>query len=130
MLQIIHWFTVFYVIVLTLLLELPSVPQEVDPVPAPLAIFKHLVAFTLLGFLVELGRWKKSMLFWLSMLTLYSVGTEVLQGLLHPICNRFFDWQDIVHNIVGVLLGTLIGHFCRPLVKKLSESLDKKGEND
>ena len=127
MLRIIRLFTVFYVLVLTLLLELPSVPQEIDPVPASLANYKHLVAFTLLGFFVELGRFKRSMRFWVSLLILYAIGTELLQWLLHPICHRFFGWEDILNNIVGVLLGTFIGYFCRPLIKRPSELLDKRG---
>ena len=117
MLRFVHCSTIFYVIVLTLLLEMPSVPPEIDPVPEPLAICKHLVAFTILGFLVELGRTKKPILFWMSMLLLYAISTEFLQGLLQPICYRVFDWHDMLHNIIGVFLGTLIGHFCRPLMK-------------
>ena len=113
MLRHIHWATIFYVIVLTLLLEMPSIPPEIDPVPTPLAICKHLVAFTILGFLVELGRKKKSLLFWMSILLLYAIGTECLQGLLQPICHRVFDWHDMLHNVIGVFLGALLGHFCR-----------------
>jgi len=119
MLRIIHRFTIFYVIALTLLLELPSIGQEFVPDNEPAAGYAHLITFTLLGFLVELGRCKKSMLFWAGILILYSLGTEVLQGLLYPICQRFFDWQDILYNLCGVLLGTLTGHYCRPLVRKL-----------
>jgi len=118
LLRITQWFTIFYFIVLTLLLELPSVPQEIDPVPGPLAGYKHLIAFTLLGFLVELGRYKKSMLFWVGVLCLYAIGSEVFQWLLHSICHRYFDWEDILHNVVGLLLGTLIGYFCRPLINQ------------
>lgn len=116
MLRLIHLSTIFYAIVLTLLLEMPSVPPEIDPVPEPLAICKHLAAFTILGFLVELGRTKKSILFWMSILLLCAISTEFLQGLLQPICHRVFDWQDMLHNVMGVFLGTLIGHFCRRLV--------------
>ena len=125
MLRIVHCFTIFYVIVLVLLLELPSVPPEIDPVPEPLAICKHLAALTLLGFFVELGRTKKSMFFWVSLLLLFAIGTEFLQGLLQPICNRIFDWHDMFHNILGVCLGMFIGHFCRPLAQRL----DKREKN-
>ena len=127
MLRFIHLLTILYAVILTLLLELPSVPQDIDPVPAPLAIYKHLIAFTVLGILVELGRCRKSMLFWMCVLILYAIGTEILQGLLHQICNRFFGWEDIVLNILGILLGTFIGHFCRLFVKRPSETLDKMG---
>jgi len=115
MLKITRWFTVFYVIVLTLLLELPSV-RQVNSIGDPVAGYEHLIAFTLLGLLIELSRNKRSILFWVSVLFLYSFGTEILQGLLSPICHRVFDWRDFFHNVSGVLLGTLIGHFCRPFV--------------
>ena len=115
MLRMIRWFTVFYVIVLTLLLELPGI-RQVDFVDVSVAGYEHLITFTLLGFLVELSRNKQSILFWVGMLFLYSFGTEVLQGLLNPICHRVFDWRDLFHNVLGVLLGTLIGHFCRSFV--------------
>ena len=131
MLRIIHWFTIIYIIVLTLLLELPSVPPEIiETIGKPVVKYAHLVTFTLLGFLVELGRCKRSMRFWMSVLFLYAIGTEVLQWLLHPVCYRFFGWEDILNNIAGILFGTFIGHFCRPLVKRPSKSLDKKGENN
>ena len=127
MLQIIHWFTIFYVILLTLLLELPiDPPENLDPMIEPIVRHAHLIAFALLGFLVELGRCKKAVLFWGIMLILYAVGTEVLQWILHPICYRWFDLYDILNNVVGLFFGTLVGYFCQPLVKRPSETLDKK----
>jgi len=119
MLRIIHWFTIFYVIVLTLLLQLPVKAPEVVETVAGLAVrHAHLITFALLGFLVELGRVKKSMLFWVGVLIAYAVGTEVLQLILHPIFNRFFCWYDILNNIVGLSFGVLVGHFCRPFVNR------------
>ena len=125
MLRIIRLFTIFYVIVLTLLLELPGTQSLRPAVPA--SGYAHLITFALLGLLVELGRCKKSMLFWIGILALYALGTEVLQGLLNSIFHREFDWRDLLQDVLGMLLGTLTGHYCRPLVKRLSESLDKKG---
>ena len=116
----IHRVTICYIIALTLLLELPSLEPEFIPGGESTAGYAHLITFTLLGFLVEWGRCKKSTLFWAGILIVYALGTEVLQGLLYPLCHRLFDVQDIVHNLFGVLFGTLIGHFCRPLVKKLT----------
>jgi glycopeptide antibiotics resistance protein len=56
------------------------------------------------------------MFFSVSVLFLYSFDTEVLQGLMNPICHRVFEWRDLFQNVLGVLLGTVIGHFCRPVV--------------
>ena len=119
MLRIVHCCTIIYVIVLTLLLELPiKAPEVVEEIAGPLVRHAHLITFTLLGFLVELGRVRKSMLFWISILVAYAVGTECLQLLLNPICNRIFDWLDMLNNVFGLSFGVLIGHFCRPLVKR------------
>jgi len=127
MLRIVHLLTLFYVIVLTLLLEMPNVPSEYDPIPSPMAVCKHIAALSILGFLIELGRTRKSMTFWLGILLLYATTAEAMQWVLEPICHRYFDWQDMLHNVVGVLLGVLIGYFCRPLVKRPSKTLDKMG---
>ena len=118
-LRLIHWSAFLYLIVLTLLLELPSLPEEIAPLCETWAFSKHLAAFAILGFLVELGRSKGTMFFWVGVLIFYGIGTEVLQLLLHSLCNRFFAWEDILHNTLGVLLGTFIGHFCRPFVTSL-----------
>lgn len=100
---------------------MPSVPQEINPLGKSIVReYIHLITFALLGFLVEFGRDKRSMCFWLGMLALYSISSEVLQGILNPICHRTFALSDIVQDISGVLLGTLIGHYCRPLVKRPS----------
>ena len=129
LIRIIQRLTIFYVIVLTLLLELPVDPRFLHSLNSlePTEGYKHLIAFTLLGFLVELSRNQRSRFFWIGVLFCYSVATEILQGLLNPLFHRTFDWQDIVQNILGVWLGVFIGYYCRPLVRKLSESLDKKG---
>ena len=113
LIQIIRWFTILYVIVLTFLLELPA-PQRflfsLDFIEHTEG-YKHLIAFTLLGCLVELSRRKRSVFFWVNVLFIYSFGTEILQGLLSPICHRVFDWQDLVQDVLGILFGTLIGYF-------------------
>jgi hypothetical protein len=58
------------------------------------------------------------MLFWFNVLVAYSVATEVVQGLLNSICHRCFAWEDIGQDILGVLLGTLFGYFCRRWISK------------
>ena len=115
--RIIQWLAIVYVIILTLLLELPSEVAEEVPV-GMLSEYVHLCAFTLLGFLVELCRKNRSILFWVGLLVVYSFATEVTQGLLHTLCNRVFDGKDLVQNVLGILLGTAIGHYCRPLVQR------------
>ena len=125
LLRTIQWFTILYVIVLTFLLEMPVDPRllhHLDSIEATKG-YKHLIAFTLLGFLVELSRRKRSVFFWVGILFLYSLGTEVFQWLLNSLCHRTFDWRDILQNIFGVLLGTLIGYYCHPLVKRFSEKV-------
>ena len=114
---IIHRLAIVYVIVLTLLLELPSDVAEQVPV-GMVRVYTHLFAFTLLGFFVELSRKKQSFFFWIGFLFVYSFATEAMQWLLHPLCNRTFEWADLLQNVSGVLFGTVIGHYCRPFVQR------------
>jgi glycopeptide antibiotics resistance protein len=86
------------------------IPPEADG-------YEHLMIFALLGFLVEMSRKKRSIIFWACVLILYSFATEVLQGLLNPICHRFFTWNDLIQNILGVLIGIAIGYYFRPVIR-------------
>ena len=118
MLRILQGLTILYVIVLTILLEIPLDTPEMNPAGETVKGYAHLITFSLLGFLVELCRRKRSLFFWISVLFLYALGTEVLQWLLHPLCNRYFDWNDIFQNVLGVLLGTFVGYYCRLFVSR------------
>jgi glycopeptide antibiotics resistance protein len=113
--QTLRGITLLYVIVLTLLLELPTISLPKDPTGGGVEVNAHVVTFTLLGLLVELCRRKKSVFFWIGALLCYSLSTEVLQGLLHPICHRYFDWHDLFHDVIGVLLGIFLIYFIRTL---------------
>jgi len=115
--RIIQRLAIIYVIVLTFLLELPSDVAEEVPVGILMG-YTHMFAFALLGFLVELSRKKRSILFWVGLLVMYSFATEVMQWLLHPLCNRSFEWADLLQDVVGVLLGTAVGHYFRPFVQR------------
>ncbi|MDR0521390.1 MAG: VanZ family protein [Planctomycetaceae bacterium] len=106
--RILRGVTVCYVIVLTILLEMPAAVRAENPVP-PARGYEHLITFTLLGVLVELGRRQKSFLFVLILLSVYSVGTEIVQGCLSPICHRTCDTQDLIQDIAGILLGLFAG---------------------
>jgi VanZ family protein len=122
MLRLIQLLTVFYVVVLTLLLEMPSSAREIAVSASQWwEGYEHIITFAGLGFLVELSRVKKSILFWMSVLLLYALATEVLQGLLSPICNRSCNLDDLIQNIVGILLGIPVGYFCRPIIKRSSD---------
>ena len=120
--KIIQWFTIFYVIALTFLLEMPSGFFSGTSLGSlePARGYAHLITFTLLGFLTELCREKRSFLFWVCVLILYALATEVFQGLLSPICYRTFDLRDICQNTLGIALGTSLGYFCRPFIIKPS----------
>jgi len=117
--RIIQWVTIFYVIVLTFLLEMPSSlhSEASSMVIEPAKGYTHLMTFMLLGFLTALSREKRSLLFWGCVLLLYAFTTEVLQGLLHPFFQRTFDVKDLCQNSLGIVLGIALGHFCRPLIK-------------
>jgi hypothetical protein len=112
MLRFLHYITACYVVFLTLLLWLPDPrvllygwqPSEET------GGYAHLITFSLLGFLVELGRRKKSRSFWIGMLVFYTFLTEIVQEML-PI--RSFEWQDIRQDLCGMFVGIGLGILCR-----------------
>ena len=114
-----HILTGVYWIFLTLLLWLPD-PRALlwgwEPSEGPRG-YAHVITFLLLGLLVELGRRKKSILFWAGILVAYAFLTEVVQEML-PI--RAFDWDDIAQDLMGAFLGLGIGYLLRLVWTKLT----------
>ena len=104
--------TVAYWTFLTLLLWLPD-PRALlwgwEPTGGPRG-YAHIITFSLLGLLVELGRREKSILFWVGVLVAYTFLTEIVQEML-PI--RAFEWRDIFQDLIGAFLGLGIGFLLR-----------------
>ena len=104
--------TVAYWIFLTMLLWLPD-PRALlwgwEPAEGPRG-YAHIITFALLGLLVELGRRKKSLLFWVTVLAGYTFLTEIVQEML-PI--RAFEWGDILQDLVGAFFGLGVGYALR-----------------
>ncbi len=104
--------TTAYWVFLTLLLWLPD-PRVLlwgwEPAEGPRG-YAHVITFSLLGLLVELGRRKKSFLFWAGILIGYTFLTEIVQEML-PI--RSFDWGDVAQDLIGSFLGMGIGVLIR-----------------
>ncbi|MDR1964395.1 MAG: VanZ family protein [Planctomycetaceae bacterium] len=116
-LRLLHYTTIVYVVFLTLLLWLPN-PKELLYGWQPseeTGGYAHLITFFLLGFLVELGRRKKSLLFWIFLLVFYTFFTEIVQEIL-PI--RSFEWSDIFQDICGICLGLGSASLCRTIAAK------------
>ncbi|MGI5832831.1 MAG: VanZ family protein [Thermoguttaceae bacterium] len=61
----------------------------------------HTAAFFVLGFLFELARRRFPRRILYLLLILYGPLTEFLQ----PLTGRFFEWTDILEDIIGVSLG-------------------------
>jgi VanZ family protein len=119
-LRFLHFITACYAIFLTLLLWLPNPkvllygwqPSEQT------SNYDHLFTFMLLGFLVELGRRKKSQLFWVVLLLFYIFLTEIVQEIL-PI--RAFEWRDIIHDLCGITIGLGFAVLCRFVIRKIKK---------
>jgi VanZ family protein len=119
-LRFLHTITACYAIFLTLLLWLPNPkvllygwqPSEQT------GNYDHLLTFMLLGFLVELGRRKKSQLFWIVLLLFYTFLTEIVQEIL-PI--RAFEWRDIIHDLYGIAIGLGFAVLCRLVIRKIKK---------
>lgn len=93
-----------YVVFLTLLLWFPDPRQLLWGLQAGESTegYAHVLTFSLLGFLVEIGRRKKSVFFWATMLILYTFTTEIVQHFL-PV--RSFDVADILQDFAGIFIG-------------------------
>ncbi|MDR2705295.1 MAG: VanZ family protein [Planctomycetaceae bacterium] len=120
LLRFLHFITACYAVFLTLLLWLPN-PKDLLYGWQPseqTSGYSHLITFMLLGFLVELGRRKKSPLFWIVLLILYAFFTEIIQEIL-PI--RTFEWRDITQDLCGITLGLGIAVLCRFAIKKIKK---------
>ena len=107
-----HALTAVYWFFLTLLLWLPD-PRVLlwgwEPAEGPSGL-AHIITFSLLGLLVELGRRQKSLLFWTGVLVGYAFVTEIVQM---AIPYRSFEWEDIAQDLVGACLGLRAGHVLR-----------------
>ncbi|GHT23384.1 hypothetical protein FACS189419_07250 [Planctomycetales bacterium] len=106
------WVQWIYFTVITALLLSPGVPrlrrfgEEVDE-------YTHFIVFLLLGLLFELTRRKKGFEFWAVFLTLYSIGSELMQGILSPFFYRTCGMQDLVQDLAGVQFGMILSLICR-----------------
>ena len=113
--------TVVYWIFLTLLLWLPD-PRVLlwgwEPSEGPRG-YAHIITFSLLGLLIELGRRQKSFLFWAGVLIGYTFLTEIVQEML-PI--RAFEWEDIFQDLVGVFLGLGVGYVVKTVGRLTSHA--------
>jgi glycopeptide antibiotics resistance protein len=112
-----------YWVFLTVLLLVPSPATLVglQAVPAfPWGKFGiHLIAFTILGFLVNATRWPKR-LWWpmIAFVTGYAVTTEVLQLFVPHRTSRVMDG---VENLLGIALGSATYWLLLRLSGKLDE---------
>ncbi|MDR3233447.1 MAG: VanZ family protein [Planctomycetaceae bacterium] len=111
MLRCLHRFSWFYFTVLTLLL---LSPDFTEPLRRGIKAegYAHILVFGLLGLLFEAGRRKRTFEFWAAFLTLYAVGTEILQGALNPVCYRECDLNDMIQDLAGVQAGMVIARLC------------------
>jgi hypothetical protein len=111
MLRCLHFISWSYFAALTALLLSPDFSE---PLRRGIAgeNYTHVVVFGILGLLSELGRRKKTFAFWTVFLCVYAIGSEVLQGLMNPICHRVFDMNDLVQDCAGVQIGMVIGWVC------------------
>lgn len=107
-----------YVLFLTLLLWVPE-PKALIVHWEPgvkTASYSHILAFLLLGFLVELNRKKQSRFFWTTVLIGYALLTEIVQDML-PV--RSFEIADLIQNFAGIFLGLWVGGLCRLVLSTL-----------
>ncbi len=103
-LRFLRWATLGYAVLLTLLLWLPD-PRELlwgwQP-RGDVMGYSHLIAFSILGFLVELGRRERSFFFRATLLFGYTLLTEIVQELIP---HRSFELIDVAQDLAGLYFG-------------------------
>lgn len=92
-------------------------PNPFERVPLPIFHFSiiHAAAFFVLGLLFELARDRFPFIPVFLFLLAYGPLSEVIQ----PLTGRYFEWIDILEDLVGILLGVPAGHYLNLLLAKL-----------
>lgn len=68
-------------------------------------VFLHVAEFGALGFALALACWRENRRpYWVVFGLLFAVSDEVHQ---YFVPNRFFDWWDVVVDLVGVIAGVI-----------------------
>lgn len=98
-----------YFIFMAYMLLNPQPPIEF--IPEYTFSWLHFLAFSALGVLVGLARRNASWLYLLALLWGWSVGSECLQ----PYTGRYFEFLDIVQNVVGSTSGLFVVWLVRRL---------------
>ena len=75
----------------------------------------HAAAFFVLGLLFELARGRFPFVPVFLFLLAYGPLSEVIQ----PLTGRYFEWIDIIEDIVGILLGVPAGYYLKLLLAKV-----------
>ncbi len=65
----------------------------------------HLSIFAFLGFTLLMSFRKLNLIYFLGIIFIYGLGTEILQEVMHM--GRSFELLDILADIVGSLLGLI-----------------------
>jgi len=99
--------------IIILYLSATAVPQfKIDFIFSPDKI-NHFAAYGLLSILMVWGIWKtqkvfkrKVLLIILTISSIYGILMEIMQYLFFP--NRYFDYGDMIANILGSILGIII----------------------
>ncbi len=88
-----------YFLFMAFMLLQPKPPTEFIPDESFSII--HFLAFLALGLLVGAAQTKWSRFVWLALMFAWGAGSEIIQ----PYVGRFYEFQDIVQNVIGAALG-------------------------
>lgn len=90
-------------------------PNPFERIPIPCFSLIHAAAFFVLGLLFELARGRFPFIVLFLFLLAYGPLSEVIQ----PLTGRYFEWIDIVEDLLGVLLGVPAGHYLKVFLAKV-----------
>ena len=89
-------------------------PNPFERIPIHHFSLIHAAAFFVLGFLFELARGRFPFIPVFLFLLVYGPLSEAIQ----PLTGRYFEWIDIIEDLVGVLLGVPAGYYLKVLLSK------------
>jgi hypothetical protein len=129
MIRCLHLFTILYTAGLTYLLWIPdpAVWANRFHIHERYIQYPHLITFGFLGLLVELGRQKKSVVFWATLLFAYIMLTEIVQEVL-PL--RSFEVIDILDDVNGVGIGFYFAAVAKIWFKQYVSRRDAKNAKE
>jgi len=100
-----RWFTAIFLLLISVasLTPLPVLPEMPGSDKT-----HHLIAYAALAFPAALNKMRH----WWRLIILFAIWSGVIE-LIQPYVNRYGEWQDLLANCIGLLIGVAIAMVLR-----------------